>query len=127
MAASALFMAVLGLVATFLPQEIVAWAGGSSGGILPLFVQIAGALYLAFAVLDWTAKDSLIGGIYARPLSLGNLLHFAVGAITLLKAIYAGHREPAMLVAAAAYSVFAISFAWIIFFWSPVKREALPD
>jgi hypothetical protein len=127
MTASALFMALCGLAATFLPQEILARTGEGAGAILTLFVQLAGALYLAFAILNWMAKDSLIGGIYARPVSLGNLVHFLVGAITLIKAVVAGYRDPAIVGGAVMYSLFAVGFIWIVFFWSPVKPGALPD
>jgi len=127
LAASAIFMAVCGLATTFLPQEILARAGEGSGPGLTLIVQAAGALYLAFAILNWMAKDSLIGGVYARPISLANLVHFFVGAITLLKPIYAGHRGPVIATAGVAYSLFAAGFIWIVFFWSPVKPGALPD
>jgi hypothetical protein len=127
MSASALFMALIGLAATFLPQEILARTEEGSGQILTLFVQIGGALYLAFAILNWMAKDSLIGGIYARPVSLGNLVHFFVGAIALIKVVVAGYRDPVVEGGAVAYSLFAAGFIWIVFFWSPVKRDALPD
>src|SRR5688572_2481190 len=61
MTASAFVMGALGLSATFLPQEIAAWLGASA--TLPLLIQVLGALYFAFAMLNWTAKDGLIGGI----------------------------------------------------------------
>src|SRR5690349_3179780 len=66
MIASALVMAVLGFAATFLPQEILARLGLPADGALPLVVQLTGALYLSFAMLNWTAKESVIGGIYNR-------------------------------------------------------------
>lgn len=46
MAASSLFMAVVGVCATFLPQEIAARLGESSRSVLPLGIQVLGALYL---------------------------------------------------------------------------------
>ena len=115
MAASALFMGALGLAATFMPQEIVASLGGSASRSIPLLVQIVGALYLGFAMLNWMAKASLIGGIYSRPVSVGNLLHFAVGAITLMKAIAAGERALIVVICAALYVVFAIWFGTVVF------------
>ena len=33
------------------------------------------------------AKESLIGGIYNRPIAIGNFMHFAVGAMALIKII----------------------------------------
>jgi hypothetical protein len=117
---SALFMAALGLAATFMPQEIVASLGGGSRTI-PLLVQILGALYLGFAMLNWMAKESLIGGIYARPVSMGNFLHFTVGAITLVKAVAVGERAILILVCAAIYAVFAVGFGAVVFGGAKVK------
>ena len=47
--------------------------------------QLLGALYLGFALLNWLSKGVRMGGIYARPLAMGNGLHFLVGAFTLLR------------------------------------------
>lgn len=115
MASSAVFMAALGLAATFMPQEIVTLLGGGASRSIPLLVQILGALYLGFAMLDWMAKESLIGGIYSRPVSVGNLLHFAVAAITLVKAIAAGQRSISVIICAALYVVFALGFGAVVF------------
>lgn len=87
MAASALFMAVLGTAALFLPEEILRYTGTVPAALINAVVQAAGALYLGFAVLNWLARGVLIGGIYARPLALGNFLHFAVVAISLVQVV----------------------------------------
>jgi hypothetical protein len=121
MASSAIFMAALGLAATFMPQEIVASLGGGSARTIPLLVQILGALYLGLAMLNWMAKESLIGGIYSRPVSMGNFLHFAVGAITLLKAVASGERAIMIIVCAAIYVVFALGFGAVVFGRAKVK------
>jgi len=114
MSSSALVMAALGVAATFLPQEIIAALGGS-GRTLPLLVQVLGAAYLGFAMLNWMAKESLIGGIYSRPVSMGNFLHFAVAGIALVKAVAAGERAVAVLVCTAIYVVFAVAFGAVVF------------
>jgi hypothetical protein len=82
---SALFMGVLGAAASFLPQEIATRFGVQADTHAFLLLQIVGALYLGFAILNWMAKDVLMGGIYSRPSALGNFLHFAVVSIVLLK------------------------------------------
>jgi hypothetical protein len=115
MASSAFVMAALGVAATFLPQEIIASLGGGGGRMLPLLVQVLGATYLGFAMLNWMAKESLIGGIYSRPVSMGNFLHFAVAGIALVKAVVAGERAVAVLVCAAIYVVFAVAFGAVVF------------
>jgi hypothetical protein len=120
MAASAIVLALAGLAATFAPHELLEYLGAASDGALPLLVQITGALYLAFAMLNWTAKDSLIGGIYNRPVAIGNFLHFVMGALALGKAAVAMQF---LLPVAAVYTLFAIAFAWVMF-TSPVQRAA---
>lgn len=123
MSGSALVMGALGLSATFLPQEIAAYLGASTVGAPPLVIQLLGALYFSFALLNWTAKDSLIGGIYNRPIAMGNLVHFTIGALALIKGAFANPAVTAILAFAIVYAVFAIAFA-LIFFKSPVQSVA---
>jgi hypothetical protein len=115
MTASAVFMAALGVVATFAPQETLAFVGTPPGGLGVLLVQIAGALYLGFAMLNWTARANLIGGIYSRPVALGNFLHFSVVALAMLKMLMAGHPDPVVLAGVLVYSAFCVSFGLILF------------
>ena|ERR1700680_842998 len=115
MSLSALFMAALGVVASFLPQETAAHLGSLPDTHVVLLIQIGGAVYLGFAILNWMGKAVLIGGIYSRPVALGNFLHFAVVAIILLKALFSGFRANEIIVGAAIYSVFAIWFGLVLF------------
>jgi hypothetical protein len=123
MSASSLFMAFLGLLASFLPQEILARLGAPADAGLPLLVQIGGALYVGFAMVNWMAKGTLLGGIYNRPVAMGNLAHFGIGAIALVKGLLAGQTDPVVWVGCAAYSVFAVWFA-LVAFGSPVKTAS---
>jgi hypothetical protein len=113
MSLSALFMAALGLAASFGPLEILGHFGFSGGGPDVLILQVAGALYLGFAILNWMARATLIGGIYSRPVAVGNFMQFAVVAVILLKAFTAGFRQ--LLVASIIYSVFAVWFGLVVF------------
>lgn len=119
MGASAVVLGVAGAAGLFLPQEILAAIGAPATGILPALLQLHAALLLGFAMINWMAKDSLIGGIYNRPVLVGNAAHFAIGAITLLKLIV-GNVTPPVIVATALYVVFAIGFGMLLF-GSPVK------
>ena len=123
MSASAILMTVLGLAATFLPQEAVAALGGDSSGMAVLLLQVTGGLYLGFAILNWYVRDTAIGGIYNRPIVAANLLHFTVVALALLKAAAAGHREPGFLAVTALYALFAVWFGQAVF-RSPARDEA---
>jgi hypothetical protein len=119
MRASAVFLGVLGASMTFLPREILAHAGTSPVESIVLLVQIAGASYLGFAMLNWMAQGNLIRGIYGRPVAIGNFSHFFIGGLALLKSVLAGHRVPELMVGAAAYIIFAVLFAFVAFWRSP--------
>jgi hypothetical protein len=123
MAASALFMGGLGLAASFLPQEILASIGAPSRGALPLLVQLGGALYVGFAMVNWMAKGSLLGGIYNRAVAMGNFAHFGIGAIVLVKGLLAGQTALWIWIGCVLYSVFAVCFT-LVAFGSPVKATA---
>ena len=115
MGASALAMGVWGLLLSFLPQEALSFAGLSPDGLLPVLVQVAGAMYLGFAMMNWMARPSLIGGIYNRPIVMANVLHFVVAALALIKAALAVWSSPGLLIGAAIYSLFGALFAAVLF------------
>jgi Na+-driven multidrug efflux pump len=122
MTISALTMGVAGIVLSFLPHELLNYLTSTTGTVLDsLILQILGALYFAFAMVNWTAKANLIGGIYSRPIAIGNLIHFAVGALALIKG-YFSNQEVVILTLAVIYTAFAILFA-IVFFKHPVKEK----
>ena len=114
MAASAVVAAIAGIALTFAPAEVLHTFGGG-GAAAPLILQIAGAAFLGFAILDWMAKESTIGGIYNRPLALGNLVHFVAGAIAIAKFVIAGHRDPILIAAGVIYALLAIGFGRVVF------------
>jgi len=115
MTASAAFLAALGVAVTFLPQELSAHVGAPKEGAAVLLMQLLGALYLGIAMLNWMNRGNRIGGIYGRPVSMANFFHFAVGAMALLKGTV-GHPIALEVAAmAAAYSVFAAWFGWVLF------------
>ena len=115
MRASAIYLAFLGMAASFLPQEIIAYSGAQVTQVTVLIVQVAGALFLAFAILNWTAQANLIGGIYSKPVALGNITHFTVVFIVLIKSISAGERAIPVLVGCACYALFAAAFTLVLF------------
>lgn len=111
---SALFLGLLGLALTFASQEILATTTAQQA-----FVgQLLGAALCGLALLNWMSKGTAMGGIYGRPLAMGNLTHFTAGGLALLKV--AGHLRPAWLFVALAgcYLLFAVLFARAAFFTS---------
>ncbi len=114
MITSAAFLAVLGFATSFMPQEVLGLHGTVPDTPTLLLVQMMGALYLGFAILNWTARGILIGGIYAKPVALGNFLHFAMVAIMLIKAAIV-HGVLPLAISATVFSVFAIWFGLVLF------------
>lgn len=121
MITSALFLGIIGVILTFLPQETAFYFDLEENVITVLFLKLLSALYLGFAILNWIAKGNLIGGIYSRPVAIGNFMHFFVSAIALLKVLFniETHFE-IILVLTICYSIFAILFGYI-FITTPGK------
>ena len=111
---SALILGVLGIGMSFLPNEILKYLQIESNQITIIFMQLLGALYLGFGLLNWMAKGSIIGGIYNKPIAIGNFMHFGVGAIALLKIAFTveGFKEiiiPLTII----YTIFAACYGYI--------------
>jgi len=115
MTSSAVFFGIIGILLSFLPNEIAEYLSVEPTIITILFLQILGALYFGFGILNWTAKGTLIGGIYNRPIALGNLMHFVVGAITLVKVIsnIQTHTE-IIIFLTVFYAIFALLFIYVL-------------
>ena len=112
--ASCLFLAILGLVLTFIPDEIIAILEINENPISTLSLQLLGAIYLGFALTNWMSKGLLIGGIYNKPLTLGNFMHFFIGAMALIKlSLKIQDHNEVIVFLAIFYSLFALLFAYI--------------
>lgn len=114
MISSCIFLGALGITFTFIPDEIILSLSVTPNPISTLSLQLLGALYLGFAMLNWMAKGSLIGGIYNRPIAIGNFMHFAVGALALIKIITKIHTHSEIVILlTSVYSIFAILFGYV--------------
>ena len=121
MTSSALFLAVVGGLLSFLPNEIVDYLNIEPNIITILFLKILSALYLGFGILNWMAKGTVIGGIYNRPIAIGNLMHFGVGAIALVKVVSNIQTHSEIIISlTVVYVIFAILFAYV-FKTNPTK------
>lgn len=115
MMASAVFLAMVGLALTFAPQEILRRLDSDATTWERTVAQLCGALYCGFALMNWMAKGTTLGGIYGRPIVIGNLVHFTMGALVLLKRAGGRSNEAAQWSLAAAYGVFALLFGYVMF------------
>ena len=122
MTASSVVLGVAGVAASFAPSELLAWFGIPAAEPLPVVIQLLGALYVGFALTNWTAKDSIIGGIYARPISIGNCVHFVAGALALAKHQSAYGGNLLLIAVLASYAILAIAFTWLVFGYAPAPQ-----
>ncbi|MDG1038741.1 MAG: hypothetical protein P8O89_07345 [Polaribacter sp.] len=124
MITSCIFIAALGISLSFLPDEILADFNITTNPILTVSMQLLGALYLGFAILNWMTKASLIGGIYNRPLAIGNFMHFAVGALALVKIINKIDNHSEIIISfTVVYSAFAILFGYVLITHPSSKKK----
>lgn len=124
MTSSAIFLGLAGIFALFLPDVLLNMQGVSASKYSSLLVQLMGALYFSFALMNWTAKDSAIGGIYARPVSLGNFSHFFAGALLLVKFQLTNEFNVVVLLAAIVYVIYAACFYWLVFRATGIRSSA---
>lgn len=101
----------------FAPAELADLLGVASSAVLPLQLW-AGAL-LGAGVTNWMYRGNILGGIYGRPLCLGNFLHFTVGAVTLARFAAGAAALPLAWILCGIYAAFALCFAWLMFFGHP--------
>ena len=132
LAVSSVMLGIAGLGALVAPGELLATFGAPATQPLSVVIQLMGALYISFALVNWTAKDSLIGGIYARPVSFGNFVHFGLGALTLARYLFADGSHALLLAALVVYAAFAGVFGWLVFVHpgrtvKPEGRETSPS
>ena len=122
MTTSALLLASTGIILSFIPEEILIYFGLEVTKLLQVLIQVLGALYFAFGMLNWMTKNSLIGGIYNRPITVANFTHFLVAGLALVKGLVSASGESFILwTIAGIYLVFALAFGVFLF------RHPLPD
>lgn len=115
MTSSSLILGFAGMFALFAPDILLVMLGGTITKPLSILIQLMGALYFSFALMNWTAKDSIIGGVYARPVSIGNFGHFFTGTLLLGKYQLSNEFNLPIFVALVLYAIFAPLFYWLVF------------
>ena len=124
MTSSSIILGLAGIFALFAPDVLLSTQGAAVTETLSVLIQLMGALYFSFALMNWTVKDSLIGGIYARPVSLANFSHFFAGALLLLKYQLSNEINVFMLTALVVYAVYAACFYWLVFRATGIVKAA---
>jgi Na+-driven multidrug efflux pump len=121
MTSASIVLGVTGIALSFFPQEITTLLNAHITTTLTVILQLLGSLYFGFAMLNWLAKDSLLGGIYNRPIVVANVTHFVIGALALLK-VLSQNQEMVIWIMAIGYAFFAILFS-LVMYKNPEKKE----
>lgn len=120
MSANALILGLIGIALSFLPQEIVKVLTLRSD---PIVLQLLGALYLGFAMLNWMNKEKILGGIYGRPIVMANFAHFMIGGMALIKFLIKGPDSSLMVILTVLYAIFGLAFAFMAFTHANIKNQ----
>src|SRR4051794_39826178 len=99
--ASALFIS--GMAALFAPDEIAGLLCPVVPSSFVVVIQLMGGSLLSFALLNWMSRRNRIGGIYARPIGVANLMFFTIAALTLGRAASDDNLPLVLMAAGAAF------------------------
>ncbi|MDC1080934.1 hypothetical protein OAQ15_02385 [Flavobacteriaceae bacterium] len=120
---NAIFLAVNGFAFSFFPVEISVLLNNEDNIFFILTLQNLGALYLGFSYVNWMSKNSLIGGIYNKPLLIGNILHFLTASMAMLKLVFKFENNFQLILSfTLIYCLFTLLFGYV-FFTNPFSKK----
>ena len=105
-----------GAFMVFAPDEA---SGALALGSHPIVLQLLGAALVGFGMMNWTARGSMLGGIYGRAVVVGNQVHMTVGALALAKYGMAAGGPPAYWFLTLVYVLGALLFLYLMFGGGP--------
>jgi len=76
---------LLGLLASFLPDEILAHFGLPNSSETVFLIKALGVFFISWSLVNYMIRNLTLGGIYGRPIIAGNLAHYGIGTIILVK------------------------------------------
>ncbi len=121
MISSAVLLTASGLALTFFPLEIALYFHFPVTTVL--FLQLTGAMYFSFGIMNWSIRQGAIGGIYNRPIVMANVTHFLIGSLAFIKYLAKSGDSGSFLLPAIIYALFALLFV-IVLFTNPGKAES---
>lgn len=114
--ASTIFNGIMGLLTSFLPQEVLKINDLPTSPLNVLFLQILSAFYIGLAMINYMSKDAVIGGIYNRPILMGNIAYHSIASITLVKyALNQGMFSKTLITLTVVYCIISLGFLKLFF------------
>ncbi|HET6432699.1 hypothetical protein [Dyella sp.] len=111
---STLVLAIGGIALLFAPDVLLAPLAPGAVAALTVLGQLVAGGWLAMAWLNWNQRHLVIGGIYARPLVLGNFTLYLISASSLAHRVKAGDAPPAMLALAVLFGTLTLVYAALL-------------
>jgi hypothetical protein len=85
MTTSSIILGATGIMLTFAPDIVLSNLNVDTNQTALLLVQVMGGMYFGYSMLNWMTKESLIGGIYNRPIAIANFTHFLIAGLAIGK------------------------------------------
>lgn len=125
--ASTIFNGMMGLATSFLPQEVLELIALPTSPVNVLLVQILSAFYISLAMINYLTKDAVIGGIYNRPILMGNIAYHGIASVALVKyAINQGTFSATFITLTVVYCALSLGFLRL-FFIVPNKQITIEN
>jgi len=116
MTVASIILGTVGIFLTFAPDVVMNNLKIEPNPTSILLGQVIGGLYFGFSMLNWMTKESLIGGIYNRPVAVANVSHFLIVGLAFSKGLISNSGLPKILWAVGVvYVVLGVLFVVILF------------
>ena len=114
---------ITGLLLIFIPADLLGWADGSAGATATMLTSLLGAALFGIGMLNYLGRSAIYGGIYGKPILMGNLVFHTVAAINLVKFAWesGGMLALSTAIAGGCYTLFAAGFIRLNFFPPDLK------
>lgn len=101
---------ILGILFTFLPQEAGRFLATASPASAVLFIQLLGAALFAIGLMNYMGRNAILGGIYGKPILLGNMVFHFIAALELIRYVFNSHAIEILWIPAILYAFLAAGF-----------------
>ncbi len=122
MSVTAVTLGAFGFFSSFFSIDLLVHTKIGYSQSADMFIQMMAALYMGFAIMNWMQREARIGGIYNRPLVMGNFFHFIISTFALGKVLMDKPHLPGMWIMTGIYLLFAVAFG-LVLFTHPAKTE----
>ena len=123
MTLSSIILGATGIILTFAPDVVLENLTIETNPTSLLLGQVIGGLYFGYSMLNWMTKESLIGGIYNRPIAVANFTHFLIAGLAISKSLISNPGLPKTLWAVGLVYITLGFLFIIILFRHPVNSN----